>query len=51
LTAIVSVMLELPVRRRQPFAFGNVSLSVVRREPGRWKILSLNDVSHIVTLP
>jgi broad specificity phosphatase PhoE len=51
LTAMVSVMLELPVRRRQPFTFSNVSLSIMRREPTHWKIIALNDVSHVVRLP
>jgi broad specificity phosphatase PhoE len=55
LAAMVGVVLGLPVRRRQPFSFGNVSLSVIQHEHSRvhphWKVLTLNDVSHIVSLP
>jgi broad specificity phosphatase PhoE len=47
LGAIVSLLLGLPAVRRQPFAFGNTSVTKVAYEHGRWRLRSLNDRCHL----
>jgi broad specificity phosphatase PhoE len=48
--AMVSSMLGLPAIRRQPFSFGNTSITKVTCERGRWRIRSLNDRCHLQAL-
>jgi broad specificity phosphatase PhoE len=42
LAAMLGGMLALPVRRRQPFTFGNATVTEVQRDGARWKLLTLN---------
>ncbi len=52
LGAMVSAILDLPPIRRQPFHFGNTSVTKVSYEHGhaRWRMRSLNDRCHLRTL-
>jgi broad specificity phosphatase PhoE len=47
LGAMLGVMLGMTVRRRQPFTFGNVSLTEVMWEGARWKVRTMNDQAHV----
>ncbi|MCS7087769.1 MAG: histidine phosphatase family protein [Thermoflexales bacterium] len=48
LSAMIGVMVGLPPRRRQPFTFGNASISEVRFEHGRWRVHTLNEQHHLL---
>lgn len=48
--AMVSLTLGMQPIRRQPFAFGNASITKLRYERGRWRLRSLNDRCHLRTL-
>lgn len=48
LGAMLGVMIGLPPRRRQPFTFGNASVSEVHFEHGRWRIHTLNEQHHLL---
>ena len=50
LGAIVSTILGLPPIRRQPFTFGNASITKMVYEPGRWRLRSLNDRCHLYNM-
>ncbi len=50
LGAMVSAILDLPPIRRQPFHFGNTSITKVSNQHGRWHISSLNDRCHLRSL-
>jgi broad specificity phosphatase PhoE len=50
LGAIVSTILGMPAIRRQPFAFGNASITKATYEHGRWRLRSLNDRCHLRTM-
>ena len=47
LGAIISAILGLPPIRRQPFHFGNTSITKVVYEHDRWRVRSLNDRCHL----
>ena len=47
LGAMLSSILGLPPIRRQPFTFGNASVTKVIYEHGRWRVRSLNDRCHL----
>lgn len=47
LGAIVSAVLNLPPVRRQPFHFGNTSITKMVHENNRWRVRSLNDRCHL----
>ena len=50
LGGIVSKALGLPALRRQPFSFGNASITKMTFDRGRWRLRSLNDRCHLRTL-
>ena len=47
LGAFISSILGLPPIRRQPFTFGNASVTKVVYEHGRWRVRTLNDRCHL----
>jgi broad specificity phosphatase PhoE len=47
LGAVLAAMLHLPVTRRQPFSFGNVSLTEALWSEGSWRLRTLNDQHHL----
>jgi broad specificity phosphatase PhoE len=47
LGAMLGAMLRMPVRRRQPFTFGNVSMTEAIWGDGHWRLRSLNDQQHL----
>ena len=47
LGAVIGAMLGLPVLRRQPFTFGNASLTEAQWERTRWRLRTLNDQHHV----
>ena len=47
LGAFVSAALGLAPIRRQPFVFGNTSITELVYEYGRWRVFSLNDRCHL----
>ena len=50
LGAFVSAVLGLAPLRRQPFVFGNTSITELVYEYGRWRVFSLNDRCHLRSL-
>jgi broad specificity phosphatase PhoE len=50
LGAMLSLVLGTPAIRRQPFTFGNASISEVTYERKRWRVRSLNDLCHLSPL-
>jgi broad specificity phosphatase PhoE len=48
--AMVSMILGMPPVRRQPFGFGNTSITELTNEDGRWRLRSLNDRYHLMAM-
>jgi broad specificity phosphatase PhoE len=47
LGAMLAVMLGLPVARRQPFTFGNASVTEMHHDGRRWHVRALNSQCHL----
>jgi broad specificity phosphatase PhoE len=47
LGALLGSILRMPVRRRQPFTFGNVSLTEAIWSESHWRLRTLNDQQHL----
>ena len=44
---VLATMLNMPLIRRQPFAFGNTAIAKATFDHGRWRLRSLNDLCHL----
>ena len=47
---VLATMLNMPLIRRQPFAFGNTAIAKATHEHGGWRLRSLNDQCHLRNL-